>query len=86
MAEPTSSQWNTLGTMVWAIWLVYFLLYELFTGIERKRDIPMFTQFMVRYIPWPITLGLCVWLFVHFATRYFSPVYVQWLRSGGAGG
>lgn len=79
-------QWNTLGTMVWCGWVLFFLGYEMFAGIERKKDIPMLTQAVVRYIPWPFTLGLIVWLFVHFASRYFSVVYIQWLRGGGAGG
>ena len=79
-------QWNTWGTMTWFLWLVFFLGYELFAGIEHKKDIPMLTQALVRYVPWPFTLGTIVWLFVHFATRYFSPAYIQWLKSGGAGG
>jgi hypothetical protein len=46
----------------------------------------MLTQVTVRYIPWPFTLAFIVWLFVHFAVRYFNPAYIQWLKSGGAGG
>ncbi len=72
--------------MLWFLWIVYFLGYELFTDVERKKDLPMLTQAVVRYIPWYWTLGLILWLFVHFASRYFSPAYIEWLRSGGAGG
>lgn len=79
-------QWSTFGVMIWFLWLAFFLGYELFAGIERKRDIPMLTQAVVRYIPWWITLPVIVWLFIHFATRYYSPQYLQWLRDGGAGG
>ncbi len=85
-SAPTEKQWNTLGTMAWAFWALFFLAYELFTGIEHKRDIPMLTQFVVRYIPWWIMLPLIGWLFLHFATRYFNPTYRLWLESGGAGG
>lgn len=78
--------WNTWGVMGWFLWIALFLGYELFAGIERKRDIPMLTQAVVRYVPWYWTLGLLVWLFIHFATRYFNPTYVRWLKVGGAGG
>lgn len=43
----------------------------------------MLTQVTVRYVPWPFTLGFIIWLFVHFAVRYFNPIYVQWLKAGG---
>lgn len=78
-------EWSTWGSMIWCFWLVFFLCYELFAGIERKKDIPMLTQFVVRYLPWWFTLGVIAWLFAHFATRYFSPCYIEWLKSGGAG-
>lgn len=84
--EAPKKQWSTFGTMAWAFWLVFFLCYELFTGIEHKKDIPMLTQFTVRYIPWWVTLPVIAWLFIHFAMRYFNPTYIDWLRNGGAGG
>jgi len=72
--------------MLWALWICFFCLYELFAGIEHKKDIPMLTQFTVRFIPWWVTLPLIFWLFLHFSTRYFSPAYIKWLKAGGAGG
>ena len=78
--------WNTLGVIVWFLWVAFFFGYEFFTGIEQKRDIPMLTQAVVRYVPWWITLPVIAWMFLHFVTRYFNPAYLQWLKAGNAGG
>lgn len=78
--------WNTKATMAWFVLFFIVLAYETYAGINPKHDIPMLTQVVVRYIPAPFTLVFIVWLFVHFAVRYFSPHYREWLRHGGAGG
>jgi hypothetical protein len=71
--------------MIWYVWIACAIGFELFAGIEHKRDVPMLTQAVVRYVPWQIMLPFLVWLFCHFATRYFNHTYIAWLRAGGAG-
>lgn len=82
----SSHQWNTFATMLWFGLFFIVLGYEVYAGINPKHDIPMLTQVVVRYIPAPATLIFIGWLFVHFARRYYNPVYREWLRHGGAGG
>lgn len=81
-----SMSWSTPATMAWFVLFFIVLAYETYAGINPRHDIPMLTQVTVRYIPWPFTLTFIIWLFIHFARRYFNPAYVDWLRSGGAGG
>lgn len=78
--------WNTAGTMAWFVLFFVSLGYEIWCGINHGQRTPMLTQVTIRYIPWPFTLGFIGWLFCHFAFRYFNPKYVEWLKSGGAGG
>jgi hypothetical protein len=80
------NQWNTLGTMTWFVLFFVCVGYEVFAGINHSAHTPMLTQVVVRYIPWPFTMGFIVWLFFHFALRYANPKYIAWLRGGGAGG
>ena len=79
-------EWNTWGVMLWFILFFIVLAYEIWAGVNNGHRSPMLTQVVVRYIPWPFTMGFIVWLFYHFAVRYASPAYKAWLRGGGAGG
>jgi hypothetical protein len=78
--------WNTWGVMGWFSLFFVCVWYEVYCGVNHAHRTPMLTQVTVRYIPWPFTLGFIIWLFFHFAVRYFNPTYIQWLKSGGAGG
>jgi predicted permease len=80
------TQWNTWGVMGWFFLFFTCLSYEIWTGINHAERTPMLTQVVVRYIPAPFTLVFIAWLFFHFLVRYLNPKYVQWLKSGGAGG
>lgn len=82
-APPT---WNTAGSMAWFALFFLVMGYEIWAGINHGHRTPMLTQLVVRYIPWPFTIGFISWLLYHFAVRYANPGYVQWLKSGGAGG
>lgn len=69
-------------------WFVLFFVcvgYEVYAGINHGEHTPMLTQVVVRYIPWPFTIGFILWLLVHFSVRYANPKYIDWLKSGGAG-
>jgi hypothetical protein len=79
------TRWNITGTMTWFLLFFIVLSYEIWAGINHGQHIPMLTQVVVRYIPWPFTLGFIVWLFAHFAVRYRNRTYKQWLAEGGAG-
>jgi len=84
MQQPP--QWNTFGSMMWFVLFFIVLGYEIFAGINHGKHTPMLTQLVVRYIPQPFTLAFIVWLFFHFLVRYNNSTYLNWLRSGGAGG
>ena len=78
--------WSTTATMAWFTLFFVCIWYEVWCGLNHTHRTPMLTQVTVRYVPWPFTLGFIIWLFMHFATRYFNPKYIEWLKSGGAGG
>lgn len=75
-------KWGFWGCMYWLFWAISFGVWEIYAGVDKKADVPMLTQAVVRYCPWWITLPLLTWGFIHFATRYFNPSYIQWLRTG----
>lgn len=75
-------KWNLTGTAVWFVLAAFGLIYEIWAGLDHDAHTPMLTHVVVRWVPWPFTLGFIVWLFVHFTVRYFNPAYVRWLRSG----
>lgn len=81
MADAPST-WNTAGTMAWFLLFFVVLAYEIFAGIDHSVRTPMLTHVVVRYVPWWATLMFIIWLFVHFASRYFNTEYVRWLRGG----
>lgn len=75
--------------MTWFLLFFVVLSYEIWAGINHGHHVPMLTQVVVKYLPWPFTLGFIVWLFCHFFVRYFGEKgrqYQIWLRRGGAGG
>lgn len=78
-----SAKWVPWHTLVWLAWLLFFGAYELWAGVDARARTPMLTQATVRYIPSWITLPFIVWLFVHFAVRYFNASYVQNLHRYG---
>ena len=86
VTQDAAQNWNTAGVMFWFLIFFVCLFYEVWCGINHAGRTPMLTQVTVRYIPWPFTLGFIAWLFVHFTGRYFNAAYIQWLKSGGAGG
>lgn len=73
--------WNTWATMAWFVLFFVAIGYEVYAGIDHSTKTPMLTHVVCRYIPWPFCLGFIVWLFAHFAVRYFNPDYIRWLRS-----
>jgi hypothetical protein len=81
-----NAQWSTAGTMLWFVLFFIVLFYEIWAGLNQGHRTPMLTQLVVRYIPWPFTMGFITWLFFHFLVRYFDPTYRAWLAGGGAGG
>jgi hypothetical protein len=76
-------KWSLVGIMVWCLWFLFFVGYEFLADVNTKKDIPFLTQTVCRYLPWWITLPFIVWLFIHFATRYWSTTYMQSLRPLG---
>ena len=78
----SAKDWSTLSTMIWFALFFVCLGYEIYAGIDHNSRTPMLTQVVVRYIPWPFTLSFIVWLFIHFAIRYFNPAYRAWLERG----
>lgn len=71
------NRWWVAG---WILIGLGFAFYEFWAGYGTGRHTPMLTQVVVRWVPWWITLPFIVWLFVHFATRYFDPNYIAWLK------
>lgn len=78
-------RWKKWAIVLWAGWIAFFCVLELITGVDPAHDVPMLTQFTVRFIPWWITMPLLLWLVIHFGKRYASPAYKKWLKNGGAG-
>lgn len=73
-------KWATWAVVIWLVILGSLLgneLYALLGG--NSKDMPL-TQLTVKYSPWYVTLPFIVWLFIHFAVRYFNPTYVASLR------
>lgn len=73
-------KWATWAVVIWLVILGSLLgneLYALLGG--NSKDMPL-TQLTVKYSPWYVTLPFIVWLFIHFAVRYFNPAYVAGLR------
>lgn len=73
-------KWATWAVVIWLVILGSLLgneLYALLGG--NSKDMPL-TQLTVKYSPWYVTLPFIVWLFIHFAVRYFNPTYVDSLR------
>lgn len=73
-------KWSTWAVVIWLVILGSLLgneLYALLGG--NSKDMPL-TQLTVKYSPWYVTLPFIVWLFIHFAVRYFNPTYVGSLR------
>ncbi len=84
MAEPKGSgglKWNLIAILYWVAWLLGFIFWETAAGLDKmgNRDIPMLTQVVVRWVPWWVTIPFLTWLWIHFAVRYFNPVYKAWL-------
>ena len=75
MNAPLSATWTFWRCMYWLFWALAFGVWELWAGLDKKHDIPMLTQAVVKYVPWWVTLPLLTWGFIHFAVRYFSPAY-----------
>ena len=73
-------KWTVFHTIVWVIWLLCFLGYELWAILDVDSRTPALTQATVRYIPWYVTLSFICWLFYHFAVRYFNPKYIAHLK------
>jgi len=73
--------WSTIGMLYWLFWGVSFAVWETYAGLHNKT-VPMLTQVVVRYVPWPITMGLLGWALWHFGVRYANPSYMQWLKGG----
>lgn len=78
--------WNTWGVMGWFTLFFVCVWYEVYCGVNHIHRTPMLTQVVVRYIPWQFTIGFILWLLIHFSVRYANPKYIEWLKSGGAGG
>lgn len=72
--------WNRWYVIGWILIFVGFLFYEFWAGWGTGKHTPMLTQVVVRWVPWYVTLPAIVWLFIHFAIRYFNPSYIRWLR------
>lgn len=69
--------WKFWPCMYWLFWALGFGFWETYAGVDKKHDIPMLTQAVVKYVPWWITLPLLTWGFIHFAVRYANPNYIK---------
>jgi hypothetical protein len=74
--------WKLWPCLYWLFWFLAFVGWETYAGAERMggKDVPMLTQAVIRYVPWYVTMPGLTWLFVHFATRYANPVYIEQLK------
>lgn len=72
-------KWNLWPCLYWLFWAIGFAVWETYAGLDHlgRRDVPMLTQVVVRYVPWWVTLPGITWLFIHFALRYSNPTYLQ---------
>ena len=41
--------WDTFATLYWVVWVIAFAFWETAGGVDKKHDIPMLTQAVVRY-------------------------------------
>ncbi len=72
-------KWSLWPCLYWLFWFCGFIAWETYAGLDNmgRKDIPMLTQVVVRYVPWWVTLSGITWLFVHFALRYSNPAYLK---------
>jgi hypothetical protein len=75
-------RWNFWALAYWMGWIFAFVVWEAYAGSKQMGggDVPMLTQAVVRFLPWWFTMPFLTWLWWHFATRYLSPTYMQWLK------
>lgn len=69
-------KWANWAIAIWLVILGSLLVNEMYALLgHNSKDMPL-TQLTVKYSPWYVTMPFIVWLFVHFAVRYFNPAYV----------
>jgi hypothetical protein len=78
---PALMKWTLWHTLGWIVILGSLAGYEFWAMFDHDARTPMLTQATVRWIPWYVTLPFIVWLFVHFAVRYFNAAYITNLRT-----
>lgn len=76
-------KWNAAGIALWIVLFAVAIAYEAWCGLDHAARTPMLTQVVVRYVPWPFTIGFILWLLVHFSVRYANPAYRAFLNAGG---
>jgi hypothetical protein len=67
------TEWRTWSIIGWILILAALFIYELIAVLDKNLHTPSLTQVVVHYVPKWITLPFLLWLFLHFAIRYWRP-------------
>jgi hypothetical protein len=65
------TEWRTWWITGWILILAALFIYELIAVLDKNPHTPSLTQVVVHYVPGWITLPFLLWLFLHFAIRYW---------------
>jgi hypothetical protein len=64
------SQWKLWALLLWALWGLGLIGYELWCVITQDPETPPLTFVLVQYVPSWVLLPFLCWLLVHFASYY----------------